>query len=210
MNLLTIDSEKIRVRCGEKAYELVGFPPLPFEYTYMYYEPATNHTRKVITLDGQLVYDALTEAEMAVIEETIANEALMKQYEKVYEVFEAPAPTDDFVPEVDHCVDGEGKYQGIRAITAGYVKVPGVPPESKFDGFLGVVQRWNSITNAWEIKGGYGEERKAEYLQQTPIGAQLGALIAAVDALAKGQPVPVEFTEIVAKIAAIKTAIPKE
>lgn len=209
MNFLTIDPQQVRVKCGEKTYELVGFPPLPFDYTYLYYEPATNHTRKVITVDGQLVYDALTEAEMTVIEETIANDALMQQYQKVYEVFEAPAPTDDFVPEVDHCADGEGKYQGIRAITAGYVKVP-VPPESKFDSFLGVVQRWNSITNAWEIHGGYGEKRKAEYLQQTPIGAQLGALIAAVDALSKGQPVPVEFTEIVAKIAAIKTAIPKE
>lgn len=210
MNFLTIDPQQVRVKAGEKTYELVGFPPLPFDFTYLYYEPATNHTRKVITLDGQLVYDALTEAEMAVIEETINNEALMKQYEKVYEVFEAPAPTDDFVPEVDHCVDGEGKYQGVRAITAGYVKVPGFPPESKFDSFLGVVQRWNSITNAWEIKGGYAEERKAEYLQQVPIGQQLGALIAAVDALSKGQPVPVEFTEIVSKIEAIKATIPKE
>jgi hypothetical protein len=210
MNLLTIDPQKIRVKIGEESFDLSGFPALPFEFTYIYYEPEFNHTRKVVNNGTDLVWADLTEDEILAIEELLSNTDDWDSFIVLPEVFVAPQQTVESVPTGLIANANTGEFAGIGPIVDGFVEVSSEPPAGKYDEFTGVVYRWDNVAKVWALQGGYKAQRKEEYLTQVNIGDQLGAIINAINALSAGNPLPQDFIEISDKIDAIKLSIPKE
>lgn len=210
MYRLVIDSAKITAVVDDVPYELNGFPSLPFSFTYLYYEPDLENTRKVVRSGDDLVYEELTKDEQQHIVNALRDFQHVEPFIKQPELFVPPTAPE--VPEIKvvHCADLTGLYVGSRELTEGYVEVSGPPPLGRYDQCMGVSYRWRSATGEWVLTGGYSEQRKEQYLQQVNYGEQLGALIKAVEALANSEPLPQEFLDIAEKIAKIKSDIPKE
>jgi hypothetical protein len=217
--LLVISPTEIKIKVNDVFYNLVEFPSMGVDYTYLYYEPETENVKKVISNDnGDLVYESLTNEEITLIEDTLGalNDPqvlteFLSKHEKKPVYFIPPAPLESAPPAVPvHCVDKDNSYCGQKVLPQeGYKEVLFEPPESLFVYPFGVSYRWNDEIQNWKIVDGYKGERRAQYLKTIPVGDQLGALVSAVQALANNQPVPEEFNKIVLAIQEIKNNNPK-
>lgn len=218
--LLVISPVEIKAKVDRKVYNLIGFPSMGVDFMYLYYEPETNNTRKVIANeDGQLVYEELTADEIRKIEEqlTLLNNEdylinFLNQYEKKPEVFVPPNSLEGApAAEPVHCVDKFNSYSGEKVLPVeGYRQVLSAPPKDVYLEAFGTSWEWDDAKQDWKVRGTYREKRKLEYLKNIDIGDQLGALFGAVQALANGQSLPADFNQITTQIQAVKNSIPKE
>ena len=219
--LLVITPNEIRLQLSDEAvYKLQGFPSLGFGYSYLYYEPITGNLKKVLEDDKhQLVYAALTDNDILLIKEQLAKfddaeylAAFLAQYELRPELFAAPGAAENAPPGIPvHCIDGENSYVGMQILPQqGLRAVPKSPPKDLYLESFGIGYIWSDEQNDWVVRGDYKEKRRLKYLQEAPTSEQLGALFAAVQALAAGQPLPAKFTDLAAKIQNIKDSIAKE
>ena len=195
-------------------------PFLGFSFTYLYYEPEANLYRKVVeNTNKELVYADLSDNEITLLQEFVAglnNKDTLTEFLaenlKQPDYFESViANTSTKSQSPVHAVDSNGFYAGqVLLPAAGLTQVPTNPPQDVFLEPFGISYKWNFKSNSWEVNGDYKERRRLEYLKKVNIGAQLGALFNAVDALSKGQPLPADFTKIWSDIQDIKDSIAKE
>jgi len=209
--MLVISPSEIKVNHNDITYDLIGVPSLEFSFTYLYYEPETEHVRKVVKVNDELVYQHLTEDEIKLINEFLSKldddnylENFLKEYKKIPEKFDPP-------PQLKHAVNEKGHYVGLQVLPQpNLIEAPSFHPKDTYLESFGISYHWDQINNTWVINGDYKEKRKLEYLRNIGIGDQLGALFNAVEALSKGNPLPEDFNSILSTIKKIKEDIPKE
>ena len=218
--MIVISPAGIKLTHQGNSYELKSMPFLGFSFTYLYYEPEANLYRKVVeNTDKELVYADLSDNEITLLQEFVAglnNKDTLTEFLaenlKQPDYFESViANTSTKSQSPVHAVDSNGFYAGqVLLPAAGLTQVPTNPPQDVFLEPFGISYKWNFKSNSWEVNGDYKERRRLEYLKKVNIGAQLGALFNAVDALSKGQPLPADFTKIWSDIQDIKDSIAKE
>jgi hypothetical protein len=211
MNLFVISPTEIKAKVNDVVYDLAYAPPIQFAFKYLYYEPEVNHTRKVLEHDGKLIYVDLSESEKANIEMYLANTEELEKAKKAHDEFvELAQPVR--ARKVAFSCDAEGKYKGMREVgfEEGYFETTCRPPAHIHDKSWFFDYTWDFDAKEWVLEGGYNAHRRKAYFDAILVGDQLGALTAAIVALANNQPLPTEFTDIVAKINTVKTSIPKE
>lgn len=216
-SLLVISPTEIKVKVGTTFYNLVGFPSMGISFTYLYYEPETNHVRKVIpSTDGNLVYEALTADEISKIEQqlNLLNDAdylanFLNEYEKKPE----PFIQDDTIAEEDplvYFVAADKVTSGSKPrsqLNAGDIEVSHEQIESK--GFSNSVipeTIWNDAQGKFEGKT-YKDKRAFAYYDQLKYNDQFAAIWAFIQS--SGISLPAETQAALDKITAIKAANPK-
>ena len=218
--MIVISPNEIKLKHNNIRYELKSMPFLGFSFDYLYYEPEVDLFRKVIkNSNNDLVYVDLTENEIDLIKNFLAtlNDAtiltdFLTDNLKQPEYFDATIPNNISAETVTyvHTVNAAGVYQGQQALNENLIQVPAAPPRDVYLDAFGLSYYWDFNVNDWKLNGGYKEQRKLEYLKTLSIGDQLGALFSAVDALAKGNPLPADFISILSDIQSIKNSIKKE
>lgn len=211
MNLFVITPTEIRAKVNDVVYDLAYAPPIQFAYKYIYYEPEVNHTRKVVEHNGELIYVDLSESEIANIEQYLSNTEELEKAKIAYDKFVEEAKPQ-LSRRVTFSCDANGKYKGMREVgfEEGYFETTCRPPAHIHEASWFFDYTWNFDTQEWVLEGGYQAKRKKAYFEAILVGDQLGALTAAITALANNQPLPQEFTDIVDKINHVKATIPKE
>ena len=216
--MLIVSPSETKVKVNNIVYVLKALPSLEFSFKYLYYEPETDNLKKVIQLEDQLVYQNLTYDEVKLIQEFLSKlndpdylTTFLKEYKKLPDVVRQEELEVDPPKKFIHTVNDHGHYLGIyEDLLQGMKEVPCPPPKDIYIESFGVNYKWNEINKEWEVRNGYKENRKLEYLKNIDIGEQLGALFNAVEALASGEPLPDDFKHISSKIKLIKSSIPKE
>ena len=215
--MIVISPNDLKIKVNSNTYVLKSFPFIGFSFTYLYYEPEVNVYRKVVLdFNNQYVYEDLTSNEILIIEQFISelsdSETLadfLSENEKRPEVarFNTDS-TSSVTPK--HAVDQNGFYVGQQVLPKdGLTEVPSFPPKDLYLEPFGIGYKWDSSINSWVVNGTYKERRKYQYLNQTTIGDQLDAIISAIDALSKGDPLPDNFRQLLEKIEAIKQSNPR-
>jgi len=218
VNMLVISPSEIKVKHNGVVYDLIGTPSLEFSFVYLYYEPESNNLKKVIPLVDQLIYQDLTRSEVLLIQEFLSKlddeeylEAFLKQYRKVHDVFKHEELKLVVQKTLVHAINDKGHYIGMyEDLPEGTTEVSSQPPKDMYLESFGINYMWDQINRQWQVRGGYKERRKLEYLKQIDIGEQLGALFDAIEALANDDQLPDDFKNISSKIKLIKSSIPKE
>lgn len=218
--MIVISPAGIKLTHQGNSYELKSMPFLGFSFSYLYYEPEANLYRKVVeNTSRELVYADLSDNEIALLEKFIAkldNKDYLTEFLadnlKQPDYFESVIANSGSQSQAPvHAVDSQGFYAGqVLLPAAGLTEVPTNPPQDLFLEPFGISYKWNFKSASWEVNGDYKERRRLEYLKKVSIGAQLGALFNAVDALSKGQPLPADFISILADIQDIKNSIKKD
>lgn len=219
--MLVISPGDIKIKHKDMVYTLKTFPYLGFAYSYLYYEPEVNHYKKVVLAhdperDSVGYQDALTDNEKLIIQQFLATlddprvlAEFLDAHEKRPDAINLDV-TDEPPAVPKHAVDANGFYQGQVVLPqAGLTEVSSFPPKDLYLESLGVAYKWDFDTDSWTVNGDYKEQRKHQYLNQLSLGDQLDAIIAAIDSLAKGQPVPEKFNQLLETITAIKQDNPK-
>ena len=218
--MIVISPAGIKLTHQGNNYELKSMPFLGFSFSYLYYEPEANLYRKVVeNTSRELVYADLSDNEITLLEKFIAkldNKDYLTEFLadnlKQPDYFESVIVNSGSQSQAPvHAVDSQGFYAGqVLLPAAGLTEVPTNPPQDLFLEPFGISYKWDFKSSSWEVNGDYKERRRLEYLKKVSIGAQLGALFNAVDALSKGQPLPADFTSILADIQDIKNSIKKD
>lgn len=216
--MLVISPSEIKVKHNGVVYDLIGTPSLEFSFVYLYYEPETNNLKKVVPLVDQLIYQDLTRNDVMLIQEFLSKlddeeylESFLQRYGKVHDVFKPEEPKVELPKRLMHAINDKGYYIGMyEDLSEGMMEVSSQPPKDLYLESFGINYMWDQINRQWQVRGGYKENRKLEYLKNIDIGEQLGALFNAVEALADSKPLPDDFKNILSKIKLIKSSIPKE
>lgn len=204
---LTVAPGEIVVVSGDTKYVLAQITGINFVYAFIYYEPENGNSFKVLDIDDELIRVDLTEEDITNLQAVIADtDTLEANLAEPFEVPEEDTPEEP-APSV-HLVDADGQYVGDGQLKDGYTAADSMPPQGSWLGDFGVEQRWNG--SAWGIQGGYSAERRARYLEEVGISNQIAALMNAVNALANGEAISSEFTDLYTQISTIKSDIPKE
>lgn len=218
--MIVISPAGIKLTHQGNSYDLKSMPFLGFGFSYLYYEPEANLYRKVIeNTNKELVYEDLTDNEITLLQDFVDNlnnkdtltEFLAENLKQpdYFETVIANSGTESKTPV--HAVDSQGFYVGQQVLPVdGLTQVSSNPPQDLFLEPFGIAYKWNFESNTWDVNGDYRDKRRLEYLKNISIGAQLGALFNAVDALAKGKPLPADFTTIMSDIQGIKNSIKKD
>jgi len=205
---LTVAPGEIVVVSGDTKYVLAQITGINFVYLYIYYEPENGNSFKVLDIDDELIRVNLTEEDITNLQAVIADTTTLEA--NLAQPFEVPEEDIEEVEEATpvHLVNADGVYCGLGQVTEGFTEVSSEQPKANWLDELGVVSRWNG--SAWETQGGYSEKRKERYLSEVGVTNQIAALMNAVNALANGEAVSSEFTDLYTQISTIKTDIPKE
>ena len=216
--MLVISPNDLKIKVNNNTYVLKSFPFIGFSYTYLYYEPEVNVYRKVVlNLSNQYVYENLTDNEKQIVSLFLSDledqdklQDFLTEHQKTSDTFQTDNnSTPSQTPK--HAVDSNGFYVGQQVLPkAGLTEVSSFPPKDLYLEPFGISYKWDTGTNSWVVNGTYKERRKYQYLNQTTIGDQLDAIISAIDALSKGDPLPSKFNQLLAEIEAIKLANPKD
>jgi hypothetical protein len=217
--LLVITPLEIKAKNDRTIYNLIGFPALNFSYMYLYYEPETDNTRKVVAnQDGVLVYEQLNAAEIEAIESQLNllnNETylatFLEQYEKKSEPFvgdpAAPAVEDEptvFYVAADKINTGN---KPRNQLNPGEIEV--TEDQIKSKGFSNSVvpdSIWDDAQAKFVGKT-YKDKRAFAYYDQLKYNDQFAAIWEFIKA--SGIPLPAETQAALDKITAIKAANPK-
>jgi hypothetical protein len=215
--LLVISPTEIKVKVGTTFYNLTGFPSLGINFTYLYYEPETNHVRKVIPgADGNLVYEALTADEISKIEQqlNLLNDAdylanFLNEYEKKLESFVQDNTVIAEDPQV-YYVASDKVTSGSKLssqLNSDDIEITHEQLDSKnFSNSVTPDSIWDDAQAKFVGKT-YKDKRTFAYYDQLKYNDQFAAIWAFIQS--SGIVLPAETQAALDKIIAIKAANPK-
>jgi hypothetical protein len=215
--LLVISPIEIKAKADRTIYNLTGFPSMGISFMYLYYEPETNNTKKVVAdADGNLVYEELTADEILKIEQQLNllnNESYLVEFLNQYEKKSEPFVPENVVEQEDPVVffvAADKVTSGAKPrslLNPGDIEVTHEQVESK--GFVNSVipeAVWDDAQAKFVGKT-YKDKRAYAYYDQLKYGDQLAAIWAFIQS--SGIPLPAETQAALDKITAIKAANPK-